>query len=109
MEAETKPADTIPLACVPGAIPAAERPAHFALIAELFGGAVQERAELPDGYAFRFAADAFARVARFVANERKCCPFLRFEIAVSGGDGPVWLRLNGPEGTHAFLDAELPH
>jgi hypothetical protein len=32
-----------PLACVPGAIPADERAAHFALAAELFGAGVQER------------------------------------------------------------------
>jgi hypothetical protein len=59
-----------------------------------------------EGYAFRFAPDAFADVARFVANERKCCPFLDFEIAAESA-GPVWLRLTGPAGTRAFLEAEL--
>jgi hypothetical protein len=96
-----------PLACVPGAIPEAERPAHFALIAELFGGAVRERRELADGYAFRFAPERLDGVMRFVANERLCCPFLEFGITVSPADGPVWLRLTGPEGTRAFLDAEM--
>ena len=71
-----------PLACVPGA--------------------------LPDGYAYRFDADAFDDVARWVANERRCCPFLTFALELSPEGGPLWARLTGPEGTRAFLDAELP-
>jgi hypothetical protein len=97
---------TVPLACVPGAIPPDERPAHFALAAELFG-AVRERRALEEGYAFRWGAEWLERVMRFVANEWLCCPFLEFGITVSPADGPVWLRMAGPPGTRAFLDAEL--
>jgi hypothetical protein len=99
--------DCVELACVPGAIAPDERPAHFALIRELFGDLVRERADLPNGYAYRFLPDAFDRVARFVANERKCCPFVDFELAVSANSGPLWLRLTGPSGTQAVLEAEL--
>ncbi len=98
--------EAIPLACVPGAIPAEERADHFARARRLFGEAAEERRAWREGYAFRFAADAFDDVARFVANERKCCPFLDFEIAAESA-GPVWLRLTGPAGTRAFLEAEL--
>lgn len=98
---------SLPLACVAGAIPAAERPAHFALIKELFTTAAQERRELPDGYGFRFDAARIEHIARFVANERQCCPFLTFTIELTPGGGPLWLRLTGPEGTREFLDAEL--
>lgn len=94
------------LACVPGGIAAEERPAHFALIARLFGTA-HERTDAPGGYSFRFAPEAFDEVARFVANERKCCPFLTFELTVAPPDGAVVLRLTGPEGTRVLLDAEL--
>jgi hypothetical protein len=97
----------IPLACVPGAIPAEERPAHFALAARLFGTEARERRTLPDGYAFRFDAELFGQVARFVEYERLCCPFLTFAMELSEGGGPLWLRLTGPEGTRAFLEAEL--
>lgn len=97
-----------PLACVLDAIPAAERPAHLALMRSLFGAAAREREALPEGYAFRFAPEALAEVARFVANERRCCPFLTFEIAAAAPHDAVWLRLTGPAGTRAFLDAELP-
>src|SRR5260221_497127 len=48
------------LACRPGAIPAAERQAHFALARELFHERTEERAALPNGYAIRFAPDALA-------------------------------------------------
>ncbi|HEX2188716.1 MAG TPA: hypothetical protein VHG51_07435 [Longimicrobiaceae bacterium] len=96
-----------PLACVPGAIPAAERPAHFALVRRLFGEVAESREPLANGYAFRFPPEALEAVARFVANERKCCPFLAFVVEVPPAVGPVWLRLTGPEGTPALLEAEL--
>ena len=98
----------VALACVPSAIPAGERAAHFGLIARLFGEAARERRDVPDGYAFRFAADDFGDVVRFVANERRCCPFLRFALELSPDAGPLWVRLSGPAGTREFLDAELP-
>lgn len=96
----------VPLACVPGAIPADERAGHFALAAELFGAA-QERREVEEGYAFRWGAERVEQVMRFVLNERLCCPFLEFGIDVGPADGPVRLRLSGPPGTRVFLDAEL--
>lgn len=99
---------TRPLACVPGAIAPEDRPAHFGLIARLFGSELRERRELVDGYAFRFDAVAFEDITRFVANERACCPFLDFTVQVRAEHSGVWLRLTGPEGTRAFLDAELP-
>ncbi|MDQ3698597.1 MAG: hypothetical protein M3373_11335 [Gemmatimonadota bacterium] len=107
MGADSPFAAPSPLACVPGAIPAAQRPAHFELLARLFGEHSRERWDIPDGYAFRFEADAFDDVARFVTNERRCCPFLTFTIELSADGGPLWFRLSGPTGTRDFLDAEL--
>ncbi len=98
----------VPLACVPDAIPAAERPAHFALIQRLFGEAVLTRQNHPGGYTFGFPPDSFAEIARFVGNEQKCCPFLAFTLQLGRNQRLVWLSLTGPEGTRAFLDAELP-
>lgn len=97
-----------PLACVMGAIPAEERAAHAALLKYLFATAVRERQELAEGFAFRFGADDVDAVARFIVNERKCCPFLTFELVLMPQAGPVWLRLTGPAGTRTFLEAELP-
>jgi hypothetical protein len=95
------------LACLPGAIPAAERQAHFSLARKLFHERAEERATLPNGYAIRFCPDALEAVARFVANERKCCPFMSFEVTLAPESGPLWLRMTGPEGTRSVLDAEL--
>ena len=95
------------LACVPSAIPAAQRQGHFALGRELLEVLAVERLGLPNGYAIRFQAEAFDAVSRFVANERKCCPFLTFELTLDPVSGPLWLRMTGPEGTRAVLDVEL--
>ena len=104
MSAET-PA---PLACMPGTIAPAARAAHFELLNGLFGSEVRERREHPDGYAFRFEASAWSDVSRWIANERHCCPFLRFEVELPAAGGDLWLRLRGPAGVHGFLDDELP-
>jgi hypothetical protein len=95
------------LVCLPAAIPSAERQAHFALARELFYERAEQRTALPNGYAIRFAPDALDAVARFVGNERKCCPFMSFELIVAPESGPLWLRMTGPEGTRSVLDAEL--
>ena len=98
---------SVTLACVSGAIPAAERSAHFALLTRLFGENERERQDIPDGYAFRFDAKEFDDIARFVTNERRCCPFLNFTLALSADSGPIWLRLSGPAGTRDLLAAGL--
>ena len=100
--------NTTPLACVPGAIPAEARRAHFALLSRLFGAELREWGDVPGGRAYRFDADAFDDVARWAANERRCCPFLTFALELAPDGGPLWVRLTGPEGTRTFLEAELP-
>lgn len=100
-------ADPVPLACVPAAIPAAERPPHFALARKLFTELAKEREDLPSGYAFRFEASELETLSRFIANERRCCPFMTFELEVAPASGPLWLRMTGPDGTRAVLNAEL--
>ena len=64
-------AETHALACNVFALTEPERSAHFALAEALLTQDVQERLELPHGYAFRFAATEFPRLAAFVANERR--------------------------------------
>jgi hypothetical protein len=99
--------DSPKLVCVPDAIPAAERAGHFALGRRLFTELTAERADLPNGYAFRFAPNALEDVARFVANERRCCPFMSFEFVLAPEAGPLWLRMSGPDGTREVMRAEL--
>lgn len=109
MDADMRPSDTpIALACVPGAIPSADRAGHFALLKQLFAEKAEERSEVAGGYAFRFDAASFADVARFVGQERLCCPFLSFRLDIPARAGPIWLRVTGPDGTRELLDAEVP-
>ena len=49
------------------------------------------------------AADALQLAAAFVAAERRCCPFLTFEIAFEPHGGPVWLRLRGSPRIKQFV------
>jgi len=70
---------------------------------------VEEVRELEDGYAFRHSADGgvLLAIAQFVANERFCCPFFEFEIAVGRGGGPVWLRMTGEGQAKRVLETEM--
>ncbi len=96
-----------PFRCDLTAIPPAERGAHQELIRRLGSATVGEVLELPDGVALRFPADAYDTVVRFVAGERRCCPFLTFTLEVGPERGALWLRLTGPAGIKALPRAEL--
>ena len=94
------------VACAPDAIAANERKDHFALARRLLG-AVGRGAPIENGMAFALPADSLISVAQFVQNERKCCPFMTFEIRVGAAAEPISLRVTGPVGTREFLQAEL--
>jgi hypothetical protein len=75
---------------------------------ELAGGlftSVEEVVELPDGSAYRFAGDdsPLESMLEFIAAERRCCPFLSFEIAFEPHGGPLWLRMRGSPRVKAFI------
>lgn len=95
------------LACVRDAIPAGERSAHAALIKALFRSPATEPKELETGMSFDFEAKAIEAIARFIANERRCCPFLRFDLLVPSGEDRKTLTITGPEGTRPFLALEI--
>lgn len=60
-----------------------------------------------DGYRLRFdsSAQTLRDIVAAVEAERRCCRFLRFELAVEPDEGPVVLTLNGPPGTREFVAA----
>ena len=75
---------------------------------EIAGGlfaAVEEVAELPDGYGYRFSGDGsqLEPLLAFIEAERRCCPFLTFEIAFEPHGGPLWLRMRGSPRVKAFI------
>lgn len=101
-------ATSIPLACNPHALSAAEWAAHQATSARLFRELRESSEELPDGYAFHFPAGVFALVAAFVEVERRCCPFLTFRIDVLPGETTIILRITGSPEARVIIAAELP-
>ncbi len=92
------------IACDPSAIPADQRE-RWAETGKQVYAAVQEVRELPDGYQFRLPADSamLIKVAEYIMNERLCCAFLRFTVAVEPNKGPVWLRLTGDRGVKEYI------
>jgi len=65
-----------------------------------------ERVELSTGYRFHFDGDEpgiLAQIISAVERERRCCRFLRFQIAVEEDLGPITLDVSGHGETKAFL------
>jgi len=106
-EASASSADP-PIACQLGALGAEEREHHAALLRELEAMMAEPR-ETDDGYIFRLRADSvgFRKVAEWITLERRCCPFLSFELGWSAAEESPSLRLHGRPGVKAFLAAEI--
>lgn len=100
-------AGTSALACDLTVLDPPTRAAHIALGTYLLGEGAQVREELPDGYAFRYPPELYDQVIAFVANERRCCPFLRFTLQLEPDGGLLTLSMTGREGVKAILQAEL--
>jgi len=96
------------LACDLTAIPSDVREDHVVTAPQLFALA-QEVQELPNGFAVRFGNETgrFMAIAKFIENERLCCPFFNFVIEVEPNSGPIWLRLTGGEGARDLLQITL--
>lgn len=93
---------SIPLACT---LAPSEQAKRQRVLQTEIGLHVQERIDLDDGFALRFAPEParIRQLAELIVFERACCPFLTLELVAEPDHGPVWLKLRGPEGTKAFL------
>lgn len=94
----------LPVAC--SLTPEAIRARRSALLPGLFRRAdVVER--IQHGIRLRFSpsSDTLDAITRTIDAERQCCRFLRFELTIEPGGGPLWLSLTGPAGTAEFLEA----
>lgn len=94
-----------PMVCGVNSLTARERGRRETLIEDLMPEA--QIKELTDGYEFTWATDpqAYNKVVEFVGLERRCCPFLDFELHVSGPNDPVVMVLVGDEDTKKFVQA----
>jgi hypothetical protein len=98
--------EELPIAC--GLSDLAQRKRREELSRQLFSGC-QRTDELDDGYEFVFPGgpEWAEKLVRFVASERVCCPFFGFEMIFESGQGPISLRVRGPEGTKEFVREEF--
>ena len=93
-------------ACNMGALTKGER-ARYGTLAETLLVAVCEQRELPSGYAFRLPPGKLVTAAQWISLERKCCPFFTFELNQARDQGPLWLRITGPQGVKEFIRGEF--
>jgi hypothetical protein len=96
------------LMCNMNGIPPQER-ARYGRLVETLRHAIEERRELPDGYAFQMNTKKIdtAQLVEWVELERQCCPFFGFEIHWDRQNEAVWLHLTGPEGVKDFILGEF--
>lgn len=87
---------------------AAERREHEEIVRRLFGS-IQAVRELGNGYAFQLSNSSatLSLAARFINNERLCCPFFGFTIELEPSNGNLWLQLTGSAGVKPFILAEF--
>jgi hypothetical protein len=78
----------------------------------LLPGLVREataRSAVPHGLRLIFmpTPEILMAIARVIETERHCCQFLRFQLTIESGNGPIVLEVTGPPGTGAFLEQLL--
>lgn len=96
--------DNLPVVCTLSPEVLATRKAQ--LLPGLFRRA-QQSERVADGYRLRFApsGENFEAIVAAIESERQCCRFLRFDLTVEPGEGPLVLSLSGPPGTAEFIAA----
>jgi hypothetical protein len=107
MQEPTTARPEIPVAC---SLTDAEMSERGEALSALFSAA-QETIELPRGYALRFASDPAltSALVEAILKERECCPFFEFKLEFEPANGPLWLHIEGPEGTKALISPALPN
>jgi hypothetical protein len=91
------------IACNFGAIAPEDRLAHATKAEEVFQ-AVLEIKELADGYAFRLPLEnrMLFKVTEWIAKERLCCPFFRFNLSLGQ---EFWLEILGDAEVKEYIGA----
>lgn len=94
---------SVPVACL---LTAPELQERRRTVLQKFRSAVVEIKELEGGYSYRLPADDewLLELAHLVNLERRCCPFLSFNISVEPSGAPLVLEITGPAGTKEFLE-----
>ena len=100
--------NSIPLTCDMDVFTPAEREQHIQTTRELFA-TVQSIRDVEHGFEFSLpnGTDSIVKLADFISNERRCCPFLEFTLKIPPENHAISLTLTGPEGTQEFLREEF--
>jgi hypothetical protein len=98
----------VPIACKLSVLDEQEQQRRQQLASTL-RGAVAEIIPASNGYTLRFAEveTDLREVAEFISLERRCCPFLKFQLEAGGANESITLRIRGRAGVKEFLAAEL--
>ena len=100
------PPDAERVHCNLAALSKAERERDHQLIPVL-RGALRERKELADGYAYRFEPGVLKEMGEWLAIVAKCCQPLSYETSVGPlPGGALWVRITGRDAKE-FIDAEF--
>ncbi|HJZ80595.1 MAG TPA: hypothetical protein VKD91_09620 [Pyrinomonadaceae bacterium] len=96
--------NNLPIACN---LTAAELQERRRSVLERLRDAVVEVKEVSNGFVYSFTAEESRcrELADMIDLERQCCPFLEFQLTVSGAGGPLRLEITGPDGTKDFLSS----
>jgi len=94
------------VACSPDALAPHEQRRERALL-ELLKASTVDEAETADGYALRIAgrAPTLAQLGDLIALERRCCPFLGFDLRCPPEADEIALRIWGPPAAKPFIRA----
>jgi uncharacterized Fe-S cluster-containing protein len=94
--------NSIPIACHLTDSELCERRTRYL---DKIAAALIDTEELSNGFKYRFRiADRFIQdLAEVIDLERRCCPFLNFQMSIESGKGFVSLKLTGPAGTREMI------
>ncbi len=99
----TLPLSTTPIQCLPALDEKElERRISLNLVLRKTIGRVMP---IDDGYEVSFPRPKLLELVEWIGLERRCCPFLTFELVFLPDEGGVLLRIVGGEGVRDFLAA----
>lgn len=102
-----QPAAESPIMCNLKALTPAERTAHAATTKKM-AAAVVKVEDVEGGYRLHLNNTlAAGELLQWVEAERRCCPFLDFEVRLAREDGARTLQMTGRQGVKEFLAAEF--
>ena len=100
------PSKDTPIACDLSAL---DNPEHHKIQFERLFEEREEVKRVEGGLAVRFPSETrFAkRAVDFISRERKCCPFLTFQIAIAPEGRGVWLYMGSDESVEDYITSSF--